>query len=134
MRELVVAGVEVGRGAALEPVQRAFARQPRAVVPLRLQPIGQQSQHRIEAQRVVVVHILVAQGDGDDPLTHQRRSLVDHQVLSASVTETPGHPPHQVNGPIRMAQQKRPRVGRDRAPVKPRYYTAARKAFKFELC
>ena len=78
----IVADLVIARrlGAAqLQPVQRRFAGQRRAVRPLRRQLAGQHRQHRIMPQFVVVVQVLVAERDANDALHHHGVDLVLHQ-------------------------------------------------------
>jgi hypothetical protein len=58
--------------AQLQSVQRRLARQRRAVRPLCRQLAGQDRQHRIMPQFIVVVQVLIAQRDADNPLHHHR--------------------------------------------------------------
>ena len=57
--DLVIAVIGPQRG-VLQPVERALAGERRAVRPLRLELVGEQREHRVVAQLVVVVHVLVA--------------------------------------------------------------------------
>ena len=71
-RPRVVADLVVARrlpdAAVLQPVERRLAGKHRTVLPLRRQAFRQEGQHRVVAQRVVVVDVLVAQRDRGDPL------------------------------------------------------------------
>ena len=67
------------RPAQFQPVQRRLAGQRRAVRPLRRKLAGQHRQHRIVAQFIMVVEVLIAQRDADHPLHHQVSDLVLHQ-------------------------------------------------------
>ena len=89
-----------------QPVERALAGERRAVRPLRLEPVGEQCEHRIVAQLVVIVDVLVAQGDADDPLPDQRRQRVHHLVLLALIHEARGDPLDQPDRAIGVAQQQ----------------------------
>jgi hypothetical protein len=107
-----------GRGARqFQPVQRRFARHRRAVPPLRRKLAGQQRHDRIAAQRVVVVQILIAQGQPEHPLAHQRRDLVFDQVLHPAVLETTGKARDQTDRPVGGPQKQRARIGRGDAAV-----------------
>ena len=70
-RRRVVADLVIARRlrpAQLQPVQRALAGQRRAVRAPRRQLAGQHRHHRIVAQLVVIVQVLVAQRDAEHPL------------------------------------------------------------------
>ena len=59
-------------GGVLEPVQRALAGQRRAVPAAAPELAGQEAEHGVAAQVVVIVQVLVAEGEADDALGHQR--------------------------------------------------------------
>ena len=103
--DLVIAVVRSHRR-VLQAVERALAGERRAVRALRLEPVGEQREHRVVAQFVVVVDVLVAQGDADDPLPDQRRQGVHHLVLLALVDEARGHPLDQADRTIGVPQQQ----------------------------
>jgi len=117
----------------LEPVQRAFAGERRAVHALGLEPLGEQREHRIVAQVVVVADILVAKRDADDPLSHQGGEAVHHLVRRAPIHKAGCHPVDQADRPIGVAQQQRTAIGTHRPAVERRHHTAPSEAFKLEL-
>jgi hypothetical protein len=85
-----------------QPVERALAGERRAVRPLRLEPVGEQREHRIVAQLVMVVDVLVAERDTDDPLPDQSRERVHHLVLLATILKARRDPLDQANRAIRV--------------------------------
>ena len=89
-----------------QPVERALAGERRAVRPLRLEPVGEQCEHRIVAQLLVIVDVLGAQGDADDPLPDQRRQRVHRLVLLALIHQARGDPLDQPDRAIGVAQQQ----------------------------
>jgi len=116
-----------------EPVQRALAGERRAVRPPWLEPLGEQREHRIVTQVVVVAHVLIPKGNADDPLPHQGREAVHHLVLLAPIHEAGCHPVDQTDRPIRVAQQQRTAIGAHRPAVERCYHAASSEAFKLEL-
>jgi hypothetical protein len=118
----------------LQPVQRRFAGQRCTVRSLRLQLARQHCQHRITAQVIVVVQVLIAQRDADDALHHHRLDLVLYQFRCARVGKAGGETLAQSDGPIGLAQQQRPGVRRDRATVERRHNSATLDGWKFKQC
>jgi hypothetical protein len=89
-----------------QTVQRALARQRRAVRPPRRKLATQRRQHRVMAKLVVVDQVLVAQCDAIDPLTDQRRNLVLDQLRIAVVNKSRRKPidqPDRSRGPAQPA-------------------------------
>ena len=85
------------------------------------------------AQLVVVVHVLIAQGDANDPLPDQGREGVHHLVLLAVIHKAPGDPLDQPERAIGMPQQQPAAVRGHGATVGRRHHAAASEAFKLEL-
>jgi hypothetical protein len=85
------------------------------------------------AQLVVVVHVLVAKRDADDPLPDQGRQGVHHLVLPAVVLEAPGDPLDQPDCSIGMPQQQTASVRSHCAAVERRHHPPPSEAFKLEL-
>jgi hypothetical protein len=85
------------------------------------------------AQLVVVVHVLVAQGDADDPLPDLGRQGVHHLVLLAVIHKAPGDSLDQPERAIGVPQQQPATVGGHGAAVERRHHTAPSEAFKLEL-
>ena len=122
-RRRVVADLVIARrfGAAqFQPVQRRFAGQRRTVGPLCLQLAGQHRQHRVMAQVVVVVQVLIAKRDADDALHHHGLDLVLHQLRGACIGEAGGKPLGQPDRPVGLAEQQGAGIRGDRATVEAR--------------
>ena len=70
------------------------------------------------AQLVVVVDILVTQGDPEHPLPNQRRNQMLDQFGAAMVDEALREAIHQPDYPIRRSQQQPASVRGDRPAIK----------------
>ena len=130
MTDLMIAGRD--RPRQLEPVERRLAGDRRAIRPLRLQLAGQDRHQGIVAQVVVVVEVLVAERQPEDPLANERRHAVLDQLGLAPVIEARREPLHQLDCPVGRAQQQRARVRRDRPAVERRHHRAAFDACKLQ--
>ena len=120
MADLVVArGL---RPAQLQPVERALARHRRAVLAPRRELAGQHRHHRVVAQLVMIIEVLVAQRDPEHPLAHQGRHLVLDQLLPPRVPEAAGEALDELDRTIRRTQQQCPGIRRDGAPVERRHH------------
>ncbi len=107
----VVTDFVIARGlrpAQLQPVERRFAGQGRAIRAFGLQLATQHRHHRVMAQLIVVDQILVAQRDPEYPLTDQARHRVLDQIGRAVIGEAPGKPRHQPDRPVGGTQQHCP--------------------------
>ena len=89
----------------LQTIERALAGENRAVAVFQLEPAGQQRQHRIMPQIVVVADILVAERDADDPLANKGRQAMDDEIGRAVIDETAGNAINQFDGAIGMPKQ-----------------------------
>lgn len=103
--------------AQLKPVQCRLAGQRCTIAALSFELADQCRHHRIVAQLVVVVQILIAKRDPEDPLANQRAHLMLNQVLTAMIGEAAGKTAQQPNRPIGRSQKQRARVTRHRSPV-----------------
>ena len=112
-----VAARPAAGGRVLEPAQRALARQWRAALPACFELARQQRQQRVAAQVVVVVEVLVSQGDAGDALRHHRAHRMFGEAGIAVVRETCGDPVEESGGAVRLPEQQRPGVRRDRSAV-----------------
>ncbi len=119
-------------GGVLEPVQRALAGQRRAVPAAAPELAGQEAEHGVAAQVVVIVQVLVAEGEADDALGHQRPDGVLGEPRVAVVGEAGGHAVEQAAVAADPPEQERPGVGRDRAAVERGGHFAALAALKSE--
>ena len=132
----VVADLVIATGsglAQLQPVQGALAGHRRAILTPRPQLAGQDRHHRIMAQLVVVVQVLIAKGDGEHPLPHQRGHLVLDQLRLARVQKAIRQPADQIDRPLRRPQQQRARVRRHRAAIEAGDHPTPFDACKIEL-
>jgi hypothetical protein len=87
-------------------------------------------QHRIMAQVVVVVEVLIAKRDPEHPLADQRHDLVLDQLRAPHVVKARGQSIHHPYRTIRRAQKQRSGIRRDRARVERRYHRTAFNRFK----
>ena len=104
MPDLVVAARQQGR--VLEPVQRALAGERGAVLALGLEPAGEDREHRVVAQMIVIDQVLVPKRDAKHALRHHRRDRVLDLRLSAVVDEARRKPPDQMDRAIGRAEQQ----------------------------
>ena len=108
---VVAVGLTAG-GRMLEAVQRALACQRCAALPPTLKLARQQGQQRIVPQVVVVVEVLVPQGDARDALRHQCPKRVFREAGVAVILEA--RSPHG---------RRAPRTGRSPEAAAPRRST-----------
>ena len=66
----------------------------------RLQPAAKYRHHRIMAQIVVVVHVLVAQRNPEHPLADHRTDLVNDPAARPAVVEARGKAIDQTDRPV----------------------------------
>ena len=89
----------------LQTVERALPRQCLAVrAQHRAQLPRQHRERRVLAQRVVVVEVLIAQCQAEDPLAHQPLDLMLNIARVAPVPETLREPTDQPQATIHLAQ------------------------------
>jgi hypothetical protein len=120
MADLVVAARrEAGAflGCMLQPIERALARHRCTPPAPRLQLAGQHRKHRIVAQRIVIVQILVAERQAEHALAHQRGDRVLDLPGIAAIVEAGGEPLDQADGLVGRPQQQRAGIRCDRAAV-----------------
>ena len=120
------------QAAQLQPVERRFAGHRRAILAARRELAREHRQHRIMAQLVVVVEILIAKRNPEHPLADQRHYLVLDQLRAPHVVKARGQSIHHPDRTIRRAQQQRSGIRRDRARVERRNHRAAFNRFKFK--
>jgi hypothetical protein len=131
-RNLVVP-VNVLARRVFQAVQRALSTESRAVRTARLQTIREQRQHRIKAQGIVIVHVLIAQRQADNPLADQRFERMHYSPRIAPVPKARPNPIDQANRSIHLPQQQRPSIRRHCAAVKRRLDPTAVKTFERKL-
>ena len=141
-RHRIVADLVVARRlqlAQLQPVERRLAGNRRAVLAPRFQLARQHRHHRIVAQFVVVVEILIAERDREHPLADQCRDLMLDQFRAPLVVKARRKPIHHPNRTIRGSQQQRSRIRCHQSGIKCGFHRAAFndskiKAFCATLC
>jgi len=119
-RRALVADLMVARrrrGRVLEPVERALARERRAILAPRGELAGKRRQHRVMPQVIGVDQVFVAERDAEHPLRDHGLDGVLDLRLRATVDKTRREPPHQTNRPIGRAEQQRAGVRRAVATV-----------------
>jgi len=117
----------------LQPVERRLASKHGAVGTARFELARHQPEHRIMAQFVVVVQILVTQRDAMHTLGQQCLQAVLHPIRSAAIREAGRNLPGQADGVVGPAQQQGACVGRDCPAVERGCDFTASKGFKLEL-
>ena len=112
----------------LQTVQRALARQEPRRLAGAIELAEEDSQNRIAAKFVVVVKVLVAERQAEDPLGDESLQRVNGEKLAAAVGKASREPIRQSDRLVRLAQQQRPSVepSRHRNPPQP----AARRPFQ----
>lgn len=125
--DLVVARGLAGPGRAagvLQPVQRRLAGHRRTVPTPRLQLAGEQRHRRVVAQIVVIDQILIAQRQGEHPLSDQGLKPVLDQLRPPEVAETAGKAVDQADRPVRRPKQQRAGIRGDRPAIEGGFHTA----------
>ena len=90
MGRRIVADLVIARrlqSAQLQPVQRRLPGHRRAILAPRLKLAGQHRHHRIVAQFVVVVEVLIAERDPEHPLAEQGHHFMLEQVLAPLIVQ-----------------------------------------------
>ncbi len=82
-----------------------------------LELAGEEPRDGVGAQMVVAVQILVAHGEADDALRHQRGKRVFDEARIPVVEEAGGDALEQARGSSDPVERERPGVGGDRAAV-----------------
>ena len=128
-RSLVVADLVIGiaadLGGVLQPVERRLAGERRAVRPLGRELSRQRLQHRIVPQMIVIVDVLVAQGNAEDALADERRHRVQQSVRIAAVLEAVRQSLNQADRSVRGPEQQPAGVRGDLAAVERAHNPAA---------
>ena len=125
--------------AQLQSIERRLAGNRRAIRAPRRKLAGQQRHHRIMAQLVVIVEVLIAERNREHPLTYQCRDLVLDQLGAPHVVEARCKPIHHSDRTIRGAQHQRSGIRRDQAAIKSCFHRSAVdyskiKTFRATLC
>ena len=115
-----------------QTVEGALAGQRRAVLAAAFELAGQQRQQWIVAQLVVVVEILVSQGNAHDALGHQRADRVLCQAGIAVIGEACSHPVDEPDPAVEIPEQQRSGVRRHRSAVERGGHPAPLAPLKYE--
>ncbi len=94
----------------LEPVQRGFPGQDRAIGAAGFELARDKAKHRIVTQLIVIVEVLIAERNAMDTLGNQRFGRMLDPVLRPAILETGCHLPRQANTAIRLPQKQRARI------------------------
>ena len=113
----LVIGIAADLGGVLQPVERRLPRERRAVRPLGGELARQHLQHGIVPQMVVIVDVLVAQGDGEDALADERRHRVQQRIRVAAIVEAARQSLDQADRSVRGPEQQPAGVRSDLATV-----------------
>jgi len=97
----------------LQTVQRALARQEPRRLAGAIELAKEDAQNRIAAKFVVVVKVLVAERQAEDPLGDESLQRVNGEKRAAAVGKASREPIRQSDRLVRLAQQQRPSVGRN---------------------
>jgi hypothetical protein len=130
MTDLVVAGRL--ESAQLQPIECRLAGDRRTLLASRLQLARQHRHHRIVAQLLVVVEILIAQRDPEHPLSHKGHDLMLDQVRVPRVVKAPGKPVHQPDRTARRPKKQPSGIRGNHAAVECRHNLATFHGCKFE--
>ena len=115
--DLVIAADAAAQG-LLEPVQRRLAGERRAVLAARLELADQRRHHRIMAQKIMIVEVLVAERQAEHALADQRHQAVLDQLGRTGVAETGRKAFDEPDRLVGGAEQQRTAIRGDRAAVK----------------
>jgi hypothetical protein len=91
----------------------------------RRQPIQRQLEHRVLAQRVSVIAVLVPSGDHQHAEPNDLRQAMHHPLRRARVHQTTRQSVRQTQPPLDFAQRQQPTFRRQTAAVKPSYHGLA---------
>ena len=101
----------------LQPVQRRFARDRRAILAPGFELPRQNRHHRIVAEIFVIVQVLIAERDAEHPLPHERGDRMLDEPRVSGVAEASRKPPDQIEPSVGGAQKQSARVRSQRAAV-----------------
>jgi hypothetical protein len=118
--DLVIAARQ--RPAQLKPVQRRLARHGSAILSPGFELAGEDRHHRVMAELIVVVEVLVAERQSEHPLADQRLDLVLDQLRAAKVMETGGEAIDEADRPAGRAKQQRAGVRSDAPAIESRHH------------
>ena len=116
MADLVIARRSLK--AQFEPVERRFAGHWRTVLALRCKLARKHRHHRVMAQLVVIVDVLIAQCNPEHPLANQRFDEMFDQLRAAAIDEARGKALGQPDRTIRCSQKQCSSVRGDGSAIK----------------
>jgi len=116
----------------LQPIERRFARQRRTVLAPGGELAGQHRQDRVVPQLVVVVEILVAERQPEDPLADQRLDRMLDRLRYPRIAEASGELPDDPGRPARLPKQQCAGIGADHAAVEFAHHFATVDGSKLE--
>jgi hypothetical protein len=93
---------------------------------------GQDRHHRVMAELIVVVQVVVAHRKPKHPLADQRLDLVLNQLWAARVTEAGRETIDEPDRPVSRAKQHRAGVRSDASAVKSRHHRTPLDGYKSE--
>jgi len=93
-----------------------------AVLALHVALASQQRQQGILPQLIVVVQVLIAQGDAVYALPHQFADSVFYQVRSPVIAKAAGELAQDAGALFHRAQQQRPGLGGDLSAIEPGHH------------
>jgi hypothetical protein len=85
------------------------------------------------AQIIVVVDVLITQGNGEHPLAQQRQQLVFHLAGPTRILKTTGQLRQQTQAPLGQIQEPGPAVGGNISAGKINLHAAPTTSWKFDL-
>jgi hypothetical protein len=113
-----------------QTVQRRLPRQRRTPRTTRRDPAQRRRQRRVVPKLVMIVDVLVAQRNPQNPLTHQPLDRMFHRNRRPAIDETRRKPLQQSQPPIGPPQKQCARVRCHRPAVERPLDTAAFHSFK----
>ena len=127
---VILLGVALRR--VLQPVERALAGHRRTARALGLELAGQNREHRIVTQFVMIVEVVIAQSQAEHALADQGLDRVLEQPRIPTIRETGGHPRDQAEAAIQSPQKQRSRIRCDGSAIEPGHHFLALDGFKIE--
>jgi hypothetical protein len=109
----LVIGVCADLGRVLQAIERRLAGERGAIGALRRQCSGENAEHRIVAQPVVVDEVLVAERDAENALADQRWNSVDGGVGIAAIPEALRQTRHEADRLVGLTEKQRTGIRRD---------------------
>ena len=120
-RRRIVADLVIARRLGLrqfQPVQRRLAGHRRAIRPPRPQLPSHDRKQRVMPQMVMIVEVFIAQRHAVEPLPDQRRHRVLDQIGPTTIAKAARKAIDKPHNTVRLSQQQRARIRRDRAAIK----------------